>query len=294
MPLESFLFSTLRLATPYLYAALGETLGQRAGVLNLGLEGTMLVGALAAFLTVARTGSPGLGVLAALAAGLAMASILILVSVVLKGEQGISGIGLYLFGLGLSGVLYRMTAGGVRTVEGFPALSIPLVGPILSGHHLLTYLAFLLVPLMAWLLDRTRFGLEVKAVGQNPQAADAMGISVLRVRALAVALGGMLGGLAGASLSIANLDLFQEDMIGGKGFIAVALVYFGGWNPYGVLGGVLLFASVNALQLWIQVARLPIPSDLALMLPYLLTIAVMALAPRRKTEPAALGRAFDR
>ena len=294
MPLESFLFSTLRLATPYLYAALGETLGQRAGVLNLGLEGTMLVGALAAFLTVARTGSPGLGVLAALAAGLAMALILILVSVVLKGEQGISGIGLYLFGLGLAGVLYRMTSGGVRTVEGFPAIEIPLLGPVLSGHHLLTYLAFLLVPLMALLLNRTRFGLQVRAVGQNPQAADAMGISVTRVRAQAVALGGMLGGLAGASLSIANLDLFQEDMIGGKGFIAVALVYFGGWNPYGVLGGVLLFASVNALQLWIQVARLPIPSDLALMLPYLLTIAVMALTPRRKTEPAALGRAFDR
>lgn len=291
---ESFLFSTLRLATPYLYASLGETLGQRSGVLNLGLEGTMLVGALAAFLTVVRTGSLGLGVLAALAAGLAMALILIVVSVVFKGEQGISGIGLYLFGLGLAGVLYRVTSSGVRTVDGFPALDLPWLGPVLSGHNLLTYLAFALVPIMALVLDRTRFGLQVKAVGQNPQAADALGISVARTRALAVAIGGMLGGLAGASLSIANLNLFQEDMIAGRGFIAVALVYFGRWNPWGVLGGVLLFASVNSLQLWIQVARLPIPSELALMLPYLLTIAVMALTPRRRSEPAALGVAFER
>lgn len=294
MPVEQFLFSVMRLATPYLYAALGETLGQRSGVLNLGLEGTMLMGALAAFLTVSRTGSLTLGVLAALAAGLGMALILILVSVVLKGEQGISGIGLYLFGLGLAGVLFRMASDGTRSVEGFPAVELPWLGPVLSGHHLLTYLAFLLVPAMAFLLNRTRFGLQVKAVGQNPQAADALGISVNRTRALAVALGGMLGGLAGASLSIANLDLFQEDMIAGKGFIAVALVYFGRWSPYGVLGGVLLFAGVNALQLWIQVAQLPIPSEVALMLPYLLTIAVMALSRRRSTEPAALGLAFER
>lgn len=290
---ESFLFSSIRLATPYLFASMGETLGQRSGVLNLGLEGTMLVGALAAFLTVARTGSLALGVLAALAAGLAMALILILVSVVFKGEQGISGIGLYLFGLGLAGVLYRVTSGGVRTVDGFPALELPWLGPVLSGHHLLTYLAFALVPIMAVLLDRTRFGLQVKAVGQNPQAADALGISVARTRALAVSIAGMLGGLAGASLSIANLNLFQEDMIAGRGFIAVALVYFGRWNPWGVLAGVLLFASVNSLQLWIQVARLPIPSELALMLPYLLTIAVMAFT-RRRSEPAALGVAFER
>jgi simple sugar transport system permease protein len=284
----------MRLATPYLFAAMGETLGQRSGVLNLGLEGTMLVGALAAFLTVARTGSLWLGVLAALVAGLGMAVLLILVSVVLKGEQGISGIGLYLFGLGLGGVLFRMTSGGVRTVEGFQPVQLPFLGPVLSGHHVLTYLAFLLVPAMALLLNRTRFGLQVKAVGQNPQAADALGISVTRTRALAVAIGGMLGGLAGASLSIANLQGFSEDMIAGKGFIAVALVYFGSWSPYGVMGGVLLFAGVNALQLWIQVARLPIPPELALMLPYLLTIAVMALTARRRTEPAALGIAFER
>lgn len=294
MPLDQFLHSALRLATPYLFAAMGETLGQRSGVLNLGLEGTMLMGALAAFLTVAHTGSPWLGVLAALGAGLAMALLLILVSVVLKGEQGISGIGLYLFGLGLGGVLFRMTSGGVRTVEGFQPIQLPWLGPVLSGQHILTYLAFLLVPAMALLLNRTRFGLQVKAVGQNPQAADALGISVVRTRALAVALGGMLGGLAGASLSIANLQGFQEDMIAGKGFIAVALVYFGSWSPYGVMGGVLLFAGVNALQLWIQVARLPVPPELALMLPYLLTIAVMALTARRRVEPAALGVAFER
>ncbi len=291
---ESFLFSTIHLATPYLYASMGETLGQRSGVLNLGLEGTMLMGALAAFLTVVRTGSLGLGLLAALAAGLAMAFLLIVVSVVFKGEQGISGIGLYLFGLGLAGVLYRLTSGGARTVDGFPALELRWLGPVLSGHNLLTYLAFALVPLTALLLDRTRFGLHVKAVGQNPQAADALGISVTRTRALAVAIAGMLGGLAGASLSIANLNLFQEDMIAGRGFIAVALVYFGRWNPWGVLGGVLLFASVSSLQLWIQMARLSIPSELALMLPYLLTIAVMAFTPRRRSEPAALGVAFER
>ncbi|MEW6281841.1 MAG: ABC transporter permease [Candidatus Eremiobacterota bacterium] len=291
--LEGFLFSTLRLATPYLYAALGETLGQRSGVLNLGLEGVMLMGAFTSFLTLVRTGSLTLAVLAALATGLALGLLLALVSVTFRGEQGIAGIGLTMLGLGLSALLYRMTVGNVETVEGFPALHPPL-GPVLSGHHLLTYLAFLLVPAMAWLIGSTRFGLEVRAVGQNPQAADALGISVERTRCLCLAVGGMLGGLAGASLSIANLNLFQEGMTNGIGFIAVALVYFGGWSPWGVLLGVLLFSGVNALQLWIQVARLPIPPDLAVMLPYLLTIAVMAASGRRTREPAALGRPFER
>lgn len=276
----------LRLATPYLYATMGETLGQRSGLLNLGLEGVMLMGAFTAFLTLVRTGSLTLAVLAALVTGLAMGLLLAIVSVTLGGEQGITGIGIYLLGLGLSGTLYRTTLEATQSVRGFP--------PLFLGQHLLTWVAFLLVPLMAWLIGKTRFGLEVRAVGQNPRAADSLGISVPRVRYTCAAIAGMLGALGGAAMSIGNLNLFQEGMTNGIGFIAVALVYFGGWSPGGVLLGVLLFSSVNALQLWIQVQRLPIPPDLAVMLPYLLTIVVMAVSGRRMREPAALGRPFER
>jgi simple sugar transport system permease protein len=158
----------------------------------------------------------------------------------------------------------------------------------------LVYGAFGLVPLAWWILNKTTWGLSIRAVGQNPQAADSLGISVARVRYFTVTLGGVLAGVAGASLSISLLNIFQEGMTNGQGFIAVALVYFGSWTPVGVLGGALLFSLVNALQLWVQVLGLNIPSDVAVMLPYLLTIIALAFPFRRALQPKALTRPFER
>lgn len=292
--------SGIRLATPYLYAALGETLTQRSGVLNLGVDGIMLMGAFSGFYVVFNTGNLWLGVLAALIVGALMGLLMAVVSISLQAEQGISGIGLYLFGLGLSSVLFKMLIGSVESVSGFPTLripilsDIPIIGEVFFDHSLLVYLAYLLVPIIAFVINGTPFGLKVRAVGQNPEAADSLGVSVVGVRYAALISGAALAGLAGASLSIGLLNIFQEGMTNGLGFIAVALVYFGGWRPVGVLLGALLFSTVNALQLWIQYLDLPISSDLAVMLPYIMTIAALAFAVRQVQQPAALTKPFER
>jgi general nucleoside transport system permease protein len=294
------LSSAIRLATPYLYASIGEMFSQRSGVVNLGVDGIMLVGAYAAFFVALNTGNLWLAVLAAAFVGLLMGLFMSLVSVTLQAEQGISGIGLYMFGLGLSSLLFRVTIGTVKTVVGFPQFNIPLLadipvlGEILFQHSVMVYGAFLLVPVAWFVLEKTTWGLRIKAVGQNPAAADSLGISVSRVRYTCVCLGSMLAGVAGASLSIALVNLFQENLTAGLGFIAVALVYFGGWRPAGILLGTLLFSSVNALQLWMQVLGVKIPSDLAVMLPYILTIAALAVTTNRERQPAALNKPFER
>jgi ABC-type uncharacterized transport system permease subunit len=294
------LSSAIRLATPYLFASIGEAFSQLSGVLDLGVDGIMLMGAYAAFFVVLNTGNLWLGVLAALVVGLLMGLLMSLISVTLKAEQGISGIGLYMFGLGLSSLLFKVTIGTVKTVEGFQDIKIPILGDIpilgevLFNNNVLVYLAFLLVP-VAWLiLDKTTWGLKIKAAGQNPAAADSLGVNVNRVRYMSVCLGAMLAGLAGASLSIALVNLFQENLTAGAGFIAVALVYFGGWKPLGILGGALLFSTVTGIQLWLQVLGVNIPSDVAVMLPYLLTIVVLAVSHNRAQQPAALNVPFER
>jgi simple sugar transport system permease protein len=298
--LLGIIYSGIRLATPYLYAAIGETFAQRSGVLNLGVDGVMLMGAFSAFYVAQSTGNLWLGLLAAMAVGLLMGLLMSVVSVTLQAEQGISGIGLYLFGLGLSSLLYRSTLQSVQSISGFQAVKIPvlgdlpLVGEVLFNHNVLVYGAFLLVPLATWVLNRTTWGLKIRAVGQNPQAADSVGVNVTRIRYTMVCLGSVLAGIAGASLSIALINLFQDNMTSGQGFIAVALVYFGGWSPLGVLGGALLFSLVNALQLWIQVKDINLPSDVAVMLPYLLTILALTFAVRRSQQPAALTKPFAR
>jgi ABC-type uncharacterized transport system permease subunit len=294
------LISAVRLATPYLYAAVGEAFAQTSGVVNLGVDGIMLVGAYAAFFVTLSTGNLWLGVLAAMVVGLLMGLLMSVISVTLKAEQGISGIGLYMFGLGLSSLLFKVTIGTVKTVDGFQPVKIPLLGDIpIAGeiffqHSLPVYGAFLLVPAAWWFLEKTTWGLKIKSVGQNPAAADSLGVSVDGVRYFSVCLGGVLAGLAGASLSIALVNLFQENLTAGQGFIAVALVYFGGWKPLGIMGGALLFSTVNAFQLWMQVLGANIPSDVAVMLPYLLTIAALAITVSRVRQPAALNKPFER
>ncbi len=294
------LTSAIRLATPYLYSAIGEAFSQSSGVVNLGVDGIMLVSAYAAFYVVLTTGNLWLGLLAAILVGILMGLLMSLVSVTFKAEQGISGIGLYMFGLGLSSLLFKTTIGTVKTVTGFQPVKIPLlgdipfVGEVLFRHSLPVYGAFLLVPLAWWIFEKTTWGLRIKSVGQNPAAADSLGVNVDRVRYISVCIGSALAGLGGASLSIALVNLFQDNLTAGMGFIAVALVYFGGWRPLGIMGGALLFSSVNAFQLWMQVLGVKIPSDVAIMLPYLLTIAALAVSVNRARAPAALNKPFER
>ena len=298
--LVGILASGIRLATPYLYASIGETFGQRSGVLNLGVEGQMLLGAFASFYIVFRTGNLWLGILAAMMVGALMGLAMAFVTVNLRAEQGISGIGFYLFGLGMSDLLFQRLLGTVETVSGFtkiyiPFLSdIPFIGDIFFQQNLLVYFAFALVPIAWFVLNKTTLGLKIRAVGEHPEAADSVGVSVARVRYFTITLGGTLSGVAGASLSIALLNVFQQNMTSGLGFIAVALVYFGGWRPWGVLGGALLFSMVNSLQLWVQVLGIPIPSDIAVMMPYVLTILALIVAVSRVRAPSALTKPFGR
>ena len=301
--------SAIRLATPYIFAALGETFAQRSGILNLGVDGMMLMGAFTGFYAVyvtqqAQTLSEPVslvfGVVIALIVGALMGLAMAFVSVTLKAKQGISGIGVYLFGLGLSELLFQQWVGTPKSVSGFPRITfpvlsdIPVLGEIFFHHNLLVYVAFALVPISAYILNNTTFGLMIRAVGQNPEAADAMGVSVARVRYATTTIGGMLAGLAGASLSIALINLFQQNLTAGQGFIAVALVYFGGWRPWAVAAGAMLFSFVNALQLQIKVIGLDIPSEFAVMAPYVITIIALVFASKRQEQPTALTKPYER
>ena len=298
--LIGILASGIRLATPYLYASIGETFGQRSGVLNLGVEGQMLLGAFAAFYVVLITENLWLGVLVAMLVGAAMGLAMAYVTVNLSAEQGISGIGFFLFGLGMSDLLFQKLVGNVETVKGFPEIyipilsDIPVIGEIFFSQNIMVYGAYLLVPIAMFVLNKTTLGLKIRSVGENPDAADSLGVSVARVRYFTVILGGTLSGLAGASLSIALLNVFQQNMTSGLGFIAVALVYFGSWRPLGVLGGALLFSMVSSLQLWIQVKGGAIPSDIAVMMPYVLTILVLVATASKVRAPSALTKPFER
>jgi ABC-type uncharacterized transport system permease subunit len=298
--LVGILASGIRLATPYLYASIGETFGQRSGVLNLGVEGQMLLGAFAAFYVVFLTENLLLAVVIAMVVGAAMGLAMAYVTVNLNAQQGISGIGFFLFGLGMSDLLFQKLVGNVETVKGFspiyiPVLSdIPIIGKIFFSQNIMVYGAYLLVPIALFVLNRTTLGLKIRSVGENPDAADSLGVSVAQVRYFTIILGGTLSAVAGASLSIALLNVFQQNMTSGMGFIAVALVYFGAWRPLGVLGGALLFSMVSSLQLWIQVKGGAIPSDIAVMMPYILTILVLTATASKVRAPSALTKPFER
>lgn len=299
--LTGIAYSGIRLATPYLFAALGEMFAQRSGVVNLGVEGIMLVGAFTGFAVATWTSNLWLALFCAAVVGILMGLAMSFISVNMQAEQGISGIGMHLFGLGLSSLLFKKWLGSTKAITGFQPIKIPIladipiVGEIFFNHNILVYTAFLLVPIAAWVLNKTTLGLKIRAVGVKPEAADSLGVSVAQIRYSCVTFGGMMAGIAGASLPLALINLFQENMTSGIGFIAVALVYFGGWTPTGVTLGALLFSLVNALQLWVQVLDKDkvIPSDFALMLPYIMTIAVLAFG-KRANQPAALTKPFER
>ena len=299
----SLFAGAIRMSVPILLPALGEIYTQRAGILNLGLEGIMLMGAFGGFLGTYFTGSLWIGLLVAAFFGLAYSSIMAFLSITVKANQIIAGTALTILGAGLSTFLFRTVFGiqklppSVDTFKAiqFPILTdIPILGPILFNHNAMVYLTLVLVFVTWVILEKTTFGLAVKAVGENPRAADSKGINVALIRYICVLIGGIYAGLGGAFLSIAYMNTFLDQMTAGRGFIAVAVVIFARWHPVKVLGAALLFGAANALQLRLQAIGVPIPHQFLLALPYLLTIIVLVSVSKKAEFPAAYTLPYSR
>jgi len=287
----------IRLATPILFAALGEVFGQRSGVLNLGIEGMMAVGALAGFVGTHYTGQPWVGLLFGVAAGGLLSMVHAVVVVTLRADQVISGVALSFLGTGVAMLLGRPFVG--RQISGLTAVPIPLlsdipvIGAILFQHNVLIYVCFVLVPLLWFVLRHTSLGRRVRAVGEAPAAADSMGISVNLVRYLCTLFGGVMAGLAGAYLTVAHVYIWVDGIVAGRGFMAVAVAVFALWNPLRAGVGAFIFGAVDAVQLRLQGLGVGVPFQIMMMIPYLTTLAVLIVASRKATlsrlgAPAAL------
>ena len=299
----SLVAATIRAGTPLLFALLGEIITERGGVLNLGVEGMMISGALAGFMGAFYFGTPWVGVLLGALAGGLLAFIHAFLSVTLKAEQPVSGITLVLLGLGLTSFLGEPMAGKQITKIGGIAVpylcKIPILGPALFQQDILVYIAILLVPALALLLYRTRWGLNIIATGENPGSADSLGVNVIRVRYLCTLFGGLLAGVGGAYLSLAYTPMWVDGMTAGRGWIVIALVIFASWDPFRALAAAYLFGGVDALQMRLQIVGIGVPVQLLQMLPYLVTLALLVFSARQKTRnrisaPAALGVPYDR
>ena len=284
-----------------MYAALGELVTEKSGVLNLGVEGMMLVGAVVAFMVAAKSGSPWLGVLAGTGAGVAVSMIFAVIALSLLANQVATGLALSLFGVGLSafvGLDYvSVVIAGITPLSIAGLSDIPFLGPLLFGHNPLVYLSFVLFVAVQFFLYRTRAGLVIRAVGESPQSAHAIGYPVIAIRYAAVFFGGACSGLAGAFLSVAYTPLWVEGMVAGRGWIALALVVFATWKPWRVLAGAYLFGGVTLAQFQVQAMGSAIPAQYLSMLPYVATILVLAFISRdavtiRLNAPASLGRPF--
>lgn len=298
---EGILLTIITAATPLLLAALGELIAERSGVLNLGVEGMMAVGAVCGFAVAFETGYPALGVLAAIAAGALVAVLFALIALVFVANQVASGLALTLFGLGLSGIIGEAYVGrpglGLARVD-FPFLSdLPFIGRLVFGLDPITYIAVALAIAIWWFLFRTRGGLILRAVGDSHTSAHALGYKVVLVRFLAVLFGGACAGLAGGYLSLVYTPQWAQAMTAGRGWIALALVVFATWLPGRLVLGALLFGAVSILQLHAQAFGVGIPSQFLSMLPYLVTVLVLVLISRNRTllrvnTPACLGQPF--
>lgn len=298
-PTTAFLEATVRLATPLLLAALGEMLTERAGVINIGLEGVVLCGAFGALVGAGAAGIPG-GYAAAALGGLAAAAIFAVFAVLLRADQIITGTAVTLLALGATGTAYRAMYGASGAALSIPTsaslpipglASVPVLGPALFDQPLVTYVAVLLALALWWGMARTHAGLALRAVGEAPEAALAAGVSPRRVQLATVLASGVLGGLAGGTLVLAQVGTFAEGMSAGRGFIAIAIVALGRWHPGGVLAAAAVFGGASALQFVFQALGLSLPYHLFLALPYVLALLALAGAARRGAAPAALGRA---
>ena len=300
--LQTVLAATWRLATPLIYTSLGELFTERSGVLNIGLEGIMLFGAFAGFAAGTYAGTPTVGLIVAIIVGLLVGLLFAFFTVTIKANQIVVGAAINMIGLGMTGFLYRtMFDVSTKGVKTFPPIKIPLlsqipvVGEVLFQHSILVYATLIVVPLAAFLLYRTGFGLAVRSVGEHPKAADTVGISVTRVRYACCMLGGALAGVGGAFLTLSHTNLFIEGLVAGRGFIALAVVVFGRWKPWGVFGASLLFGVFYALQLSLQaMTRTVIPYQFWQALPYVATLVVLVALRGRAGRTACAGRALQR
>lgn len=297
LALVAFLEASVRLAVPLALAAMGEAVGERAGVINIGLEGSIIAGALGGAMGALATGSPGAGVAVGLMAGLGVAAVFALFVVGMGTDQIITGTAVTLGGLGFTGAVYQARFGVTGTALTLPTLQpvplpllgdVPLIGRALFQQAPTAYLAYLLAPLLWWFLFRTRWGLEVRTVGEAPDAAFANGVRVRLVRTAATLLGGALAGVAGAHLALAHAGTFSEGMSAGRGFIALAVVVLGRWNPVWILLAAFFFGAASALQFLLQALGTEVPYQLFLALPYALTLAALAGWVGRARAPAAL------
>ena len=295
------LLTIVTAATPLVFAAVGEIVVEKSGVLNLGVEGMMIIGAIAAFAVATSTGSGTLGILAGALGGTAMALLFGVLTLYLLSNQVATGLALTIFGVGLSALIGHAFIG--TTFAGLPRLDIPglsdlpLVGPLLFGQDALVYLSLASVVGVTWFLNHTRSGLVVRAVGENHDAAHSIGYPVIAVRLAAVAFGGAMAGLGGAYLSLAYTPLWAENMTAGRGWIALALVVFASWRAWRAFFGAYLFGGITIIQLHAQGMGVGVPSQFLSMLPYLATIVVLVLISRDETRarlnaPACLGRSF--
>ncbi len=296
--LTGFLAAAVRISTPLLLAATGEMINERAGVINLGVEGAMLAGALASAIG-AAAGGPWLGVVAAVLAGVAMAGLFSAAAIGARTDQIITGTAVTLLAVGLTGAIYRRAFGSGGPGLSLPTMgavpipglrAIPVIGPALFEQPALTYVGWVLVPIAWWFLFRSWWGLALRATGESAEAARASGVPVRRVQTLATLGGGALAGLAGATLVLAQVGTFAEKMTAGRGFIAIAIVVLGRWHPVGVLLAALFFGGANALQYAFQAMGLSVPYQLFLVMPYALALLALAGAVGRARAPAGLGR----
>ena len=300
---EILLDATVRAGTPILFATLGAIINERAGIINLGIEGLMLIGALAGFAGTHASGSLLVGVLVAFVATFIAGSIHAFISVQLRGNQIVSGLALTMFGIGITALFGKQLVG--QTIVGFeriaiPGLSgLPLVGKALFNQNLLIYVSFLLVAAIWWFFYRTRWGLAVRTLGENPAAADTCGVPVNLYRFLAVTIGSGVVGIGGAYLSLASTPMWIENMSAGRGWIAVALVIFAGWSSPKALLGAYLFGGITAMQLRFQAMGTTISAHILQMLPYVFTIVVLVISTMRlqkgaSQQPESLGLPYDR
>jgi general nucleoside transport system permease protein len=295
--------SGIRLSTPIIFAALGENIAERSGVLNLGLEGMMLMGAFAGFIGSYFTGNIFIGLLLAISGPAMMAILMAFLSVNLRTNQLVAGLAIWLLGTGLTALLYRLIFGVVTIAPkineippiDIPVLSrLPVIGSILFNYDPMVYLAFLLVPLIHIFLFKTNLGLKIRTVGENPRQADALGVNVYKIRYLAVIIGGVLAGIGGSYFALVTIGNFLDNITAGQGWIALAVVIFGRWKPFYVVTGALIFGMVDSFQIGLQSIGTAVPLQFLLMLPYILPIAIMAGTYKRSYAPAALTLPYQR
>ncbi len=301
--ISGLIASMLELSVPMAFAALGEVISERGGVINLGTEGVMLVGAISAFSVSFFMHDNLLGVLLGALCGALIGLLMAFISISLKQDQILSGLGIYFLGLGLSGFVYEALfsqIGSTIRIEGFPKIpipllsSIPVLGNSLFSQDIMEYLSFVALIIVILVIGRTTFGLNLRAVGENPSAADTLGVDVAKIRYVAVIVGATLAGIGGAYLAISSHAFQAENITAGRGFIAVAMVYFGKWRPARAFFGTFLFGAAYLLGSFFQVVGSIIPYYFLLMMPYVLTLVILVAIARGARQPSALGVPYTR